>query len=390
MTAPAHRQSSVADVEVIGDWARLRELDDEWRSLAGVRGNVFLTPEWLFAWLRHYGDGAEPAVLEARDPQRRPIGWMPMTLQGGRPRSLRFAGANLADHLHPLASGSDSELEVAAAFGASLGEGLPGWRTLVLDNVDQNAGWVRSLSGAAPMPLAAVTVRRSQLPYAALPSSWDEYLASRSRNFRSEVGRKLRRLKRDHEVRFRRTDHPDQLGRDLETFFRLHDARWGPRGGSSSQAARARAFHRDFSAEALDRGWLRLWIMEVDLEPVAAWYGWRLGSRYGYYLAGFSPRWAHRSVGFLLLAHTVRSAIEEGASEYDLLLGEEEYKRRFATHSRGVETLIFTRAHDPVRLLTAADAVLRRGYRRLPPPLRDRMRSAAGGVRRRLPSSRER
>ena len=124
--------------------------------------------------------------------------------------------------------------------------------------------------------------------------------------------------------------------------------------------------------------------------PVAAWYGWRLGERYSYYLAGFEPRWSDASVGLLLLAHTVREAIEEGAVEYDLLLGEEAYKQRFATASRPIETVILTRAFHPMRLVARAEATLWRAHRRLPPRIRERSRSLLGGVRRRLPSFRRR
>ena len=114
-------------------------------------------------------------------------------------------------------------------------------------------------------------------------------------------------------------------------------------------------FHADFTAAALERGWLRLWLMEVDGESVAAWYGWRLGERYSYYLAGFEPRWSDASVGLLLLAHTVHEAIGESASVYDLLLGDEAYKQRFATAARPVETVILTRSFHPVRLLVSAE-----------------------------------
>ncbi len=131
-------------------------------------------------------------------------------------------------------------------------------------------------------------------------------------------------------------------------------------------------------------------MMEVDGDSVAAWYGWRLGERYSYYLAGFEPRWADASVGLLLLAHTVHEAIDEGASEYDLLLGEEAYKQRFATAARPVETVILARSFHPMRLLAGAEAALWRAHQRLPPRMRERSRSVAGGLRRLLPSFRRR
>ncbi len=376
---------------MITDPDRLREIEGDWRSLAERRGNAFLTPEWYFAWLRSYGADADPAVIAVRDPAGELQGIMPMARdRASRPRSLRFGGANVADHLHPVAASLEEEGAVAAAAGARLGAEISGWSAIILDNVDVDAGWWRAMMSAAPLSLAAVSYRQTTLPCIQLPASWEAYLASRSRNFRSQLGRKLRALERDHEVRFRRTQGAPELVSDLETFFRLHDARWEDRGGSTSASERTRKFHTDFTAAALERGWLRLWLMEVDGDPVAAWYGWRLGPRYSYYLAGFEPSWSDASVGLVLLAHTVREAIDESASEYDLLLGEEAYKQRFATGTRPVETVVLARSFHPTRLLVGAEAALWRAHRRLPPRLQERFRSVAGGVRKLLPSFRRR
>ena len=151
-----------------------------------------------------------------------------------------------------------------------------------------------------------------------------------------------------------------------------------------------RAFHRDFAAAALERGWLRLWLVEVEGRAVAAWYGWRLGPVYSYYQAGFDPDWGDASVGLVLLAHTVRAAIEEGAGEYDLLLGDEPYKARFADSEREVETLVLTPALHPRRLAMAAEAGVRRGAARLSPTARARLRRMGGALLDRLPTGRGR
>jgi CelD/BcsL family acetyltransferase involved in cellulose biosynthesis len=176
----------------------------------------------------------------------------------------------------------------------------------------------------------------------------------------------------------------------METFFRLHDARWADRGGSSSAGPRVRAFHRDFAAAALARGWLRLWFLEIDGEPAASWYGWRIGSTYAYYLAGFSPAWSRYNVGSVLLAHTIRSALEEGATTYDLLLGSESYKSRLASGQQPVQTVVLSRARHPTRLLVAAETALWRAGRRLPPERRARARSIYRRLAGRLPTARRR
>ena len=112
----------------------------------------------------------------------------------------------------------------------------------------------------------------------------------------------------------------------MRMYFHLHDKRFADRGGSSLSAERTRSFHREFAAAALEQGWLRLWFLELDGLPAAAWYGWRLGERYSYYNSGFDPAFAALSPGLVLISAVIESAFQEGAAEFDFLLGGESYK----------------------------------------------------------------
>ena len=60
------------------------------------------------------------------------------------------------------------------------------------------------------------------------------------------------------------------------------------------------------------------------------------------------------------MADTLRSAIEEGAKEFDMLLGNEPYKKRFTNASREVQTVLLTGAFRPMRLLALGEAWARR------------------------------
>ena len=154
-------------------------------------------------------------------------------------------------------------------------------------------------------------------------------------NFRSQLKRKLHALERLPGVRFRRTVDAAELEADLRSFVELHEKRWQSLGrGSTLADPLARQALARFARGAFAAGWLRLWFLEVEERPAAVWFGWRLGDRYSYYQAGLDPARSSLSAGFLLLAHSVRAAIEEGAAIYDLLAGEEAFKRRFATGER--------------------------------------------------------
>jgi CelD/BcsL family acetyltransferase involved in cellulose biosynthesis len=339
MTDPPAGDALVARIETPGAVA------EPWRALAEVRGNAFITPEWFAAWHRQFGD-PEPAVLVARDGAGSVRGVMPLLSRSpGRSGRVRFADRTLADHLHPAAEVSD-EAAVAAACGSALGS-QRNWRVIVLDHVDAGAAWTQAFAAAAAGPgSAARAYRNFSLPEVDLSQtdSWEHFLARRSRNFRSQMGRFERRLARDHRLAFRVTETASELEGDLASLFRLQDIRWPASRGSEALLERVRAFHREFASAALARGWLRLWLLELDGEPAAGWYGWRLGDRYVYYWSAFAPRLAELRPGLVLLAHTVRSAIDEGAGAYDMLLGNEPFKGRFANSRREIESLLIARS----------------------------------------------
>ncbi len=143
-------------------------------------------------------------------------------------------------------------------------------------------------------------------------------------------------------MEFRLAAEADRLQRDLDVLFDLHSARGGDQASHALAEARA-AFQRDFAARALERGWLRLWFLELEGKPVAAWYGFRCGGVESYYQAGRDPAWDHASVGFILLAHSIRSALEDGMREYRFLRGGEAYKDRFTDDRGELETFVVAR-----------------------------------------------
>ncbi|MGH2955380.1 MAG: GNAT family N-acetyltransferase [Solirubrobacterales bacterium] len=363
----------------------LAEFESDWRRLAERRGNAFLTPEWARCWFEHYGEGASPFVPVLQGGNGTLKGLLPLALpDSGHPRVCRIAGANLGDHFHPLAE-RGQEAEVAAAVGEALASSPSPWSILALDHVELEEPWLASLSAGTGLRLRLLERTSAPLPFIELSrhASWDDYLASRSSNLRQQVRRFARRAAKRHSMRLRRTDDPGELRADMAVFFGLHDRRFSAE--SSLRSERARAFHTDFSAAALKRGWLRLWFLELDGAPVAAWYGWRVGARYAFFNSGFDPDWSETRPGLVLQSAVIESALEEGAEEFDFLLGDERYKFRFAEESRTVSDVILARAlPHPAALVASAEHFARRLGRLMPESARRRLarRSLLRGRRR--------
>ena len=341
---PVHQELRRADVERIAQATRsrsrpvqkiqierlstLESVRDEWSSLAEETGNIFATWEWNSIWWHHYGRASRLSVYACRADDGRVAAILPLYVSIERPlRLMRFIGHGDSDHLAAICR-PEYRGRVARAFSEALvAEGVD---LFVGENVPAADGWATLLGGKV--------LRRAGSPVLRFRGDgWESLLAGRSHNTRAQVRRRERKLAREHDVKFRLANDRDRLDDDLDTLFSLHAARW--RGRATRFSESGRAFQREFAHSAFDRGWLRLWLLEVDGAPVSAWYGFRFAGAESYYQAGRDPAWNHFSVGFVLLVHSIRTALEDGAREYRFLEGGEAYKYRFTDDDRGLETI---------------------------------------------------
>jgi CelD/BcsL family acetyltransferase involved in cellulose biosynthesis len=366
LALPVHQELTAADLDRVVAAARPRSrggpafslelvdsfdaLRDEWAGLAERSGNVFATWQWLSTWWRHFGGDSPELVRACRSRDGKLVAILPLYAWSTRPvRIVRFLGHGAGDQLGPVCAAED-RIPTAKALRGFLSELEGRWDVFLAEQLPGDQSW-DSLLGARLLRRHASPVIRFET------ASWEEFLRSCSANLRQQVRRRERRLARDHDLRYRLASDPAQLDDDLDTLFALHGAVWPQ--GESAFAGEREAFQREFAACALENGWLRLWFLELDGRAVAAWYGLRFCGVDSYYQAGRDPALAHASVGFVLLAHSIRQALEDGMREYRFLRGDEGFKYRFATEDPGLDT-VGVSATMPGAAALAAGAATRR------------------------------
>jgi CelD/BcsL family acetyltransferase involved in cellulose biosynthesis len=314
----------------------------EWRLLAERAGHVFATSEWLQTWWRRYGRPGQPLLGVARaEGEPAAIVALEVWHRVGLP-ILRFVGHGPSDQLGPIC-GPRTDPAAAAATTALMAR-VPLRRfVLIAEHVGGDCGF-EELTGAQ-------SLYRESSPVVRLGhASWEEFLEARSSNFRQQARKYPRRLAKRGPLSYRLADDPERLDLDLDLLFELHRMRWA---GEETPFLRASGFHREFAAQALAQGWLRLWFLEVAGTPVAALYGFRFAGAESSYQAGRDPAFESGRVGFVLLAHAIQQAIADGMSEYRLLRGGAAYKDRFATSDPGIATYGLPRGASG-RLVVAA------------------------------------
>lgn len=318
----------------------------DWDRLAAASRNIFATREWAEAWWRHHGSGCTVQIVLFRRASGEIAGLLPFVQGGGRRRAVvRVLGHGPADESGPICAPGDRPA-MAAALPQALA--ASGGRITLLERLPASTDWTGTTGGRV--------VAREPSPVLALPhGSWDDLLAGWSANRRGQARRIERQIDRAHGHVYTMTTDEDRLAPDLDALFALHRARWG----AVTPFIRDQAFHRDFARTALTRGWLRLRRMEIGGRPVATWYGLRFGEVESYYQAGRDPEFERDGVGRALLLHSIRMAVESGATEYRFLRGDEAFKTRYATHDHGIVTIAFGR--DPVSrgLIALADRARR-------------------------------
>jgi CelD/BcsL family acetyltransferase involved in cellulose biosynthesis len=322
-------------------------LREEWTAVAQRSGNVFLTWEWASAWWSIYGQGRRLLLYGARNPRGELVAIFPLYLASERGlRVARLIGHGVADELGPICGHDDREA-AALAVGPLLHEALGRRGLLFAERLRGDQGWEERLGGRV--------VRRQSTPTLKIDGrTWEDWLVTRSANFRQQHNRLERRLEREHKVTMRLVVGGQELDWAFGELVRLHQARWG--GASSAFTPDRQRFHQRFLALAGQRGWPRLWLATAGNQVVAAWMGFRFGGAEWYYQSGRDPAYNATSVGRVLLMRTLRAAFDDGLSEYRFLLGDEAYKRRFSNADPQVTTMLIGHRPATAAVGLAADA----------------------------------
>jgi CelD/BcsL family acetyltransferase involved in cellulose biosynthesis len=170
--------------------------------------------------------------------------------------------------------------------------------------------------------------------------TWESYLATLGSEHRYSFKRKWKRLQQDFAVRLEEVTTEEQCLDAVSLVIKLHNLRWQDRGGSDAFCSEAMAkFHREWAELALKRGWLRLFVLRLNDKPAACLYGFCYRQVFYFYQSGFDPAFANYGVGLVTMGLAIKNALEAGATEYDLLHGDERYKSHWSHNSRDIGRL---------------------------------------------------
>lgn len=282
---------------------------------------LFVLPEWQRVWWRKFGGRSRLSILCARRPKE-VIGIAPLMING---RQASFIGGeDVCDYLDFVVNPAKTDdffnllldhLEQHGISQLNLGPLHPE-STVISDLV----GIVEHRGGKSSLTPQDVALELE------LPGTWEDYLGLLKGKQRHEVRRKLRRLKEAGDINFRVLDAAEDIRQQMPVFFELFKA------SSEAKAAfltdQMASFFQALAAALAKPKIAKLYLLELDAQPVAVSMCFEFNGILHLYNSGFDPRFGGLSVGLLCKVLSIKDAIEKGCEKYDFLKGAETYKYR--------------------------------------------------------------
>lgn len=334
------------------------DLEHSWTALADQADvTIFQTFEWNRTWWKYFGKKGALHILLFYDRDKLvgiiPLFWDTITYFGVTIyTALRFLGSNISQakgkKLIGLISYTDYlnaiilpgyERAVFGKFIDYIKQERAAYDELLLDAVSGNSAILGVLIPLLESKGIAFEIKETMSSQVVvLPQSWEKYLTSLSKNRRYQTRLALKRGT-DEEIKvfeIEETDQEEGMLLDYEQLCEMHQKKWNSLGALGSfYEDRSYQFYKEVTLKFFRRGWAKFFkaVPVSAKDQCAAFdlvyeYKHRLFAVHG--VADHKSPHYKMGPGIVLLAVTLKNAIEQQSNMYDFLRGCEEYKLGYA------------------------------------------------------------
>jgi CelD/BcsL family acetyltransferase involved in cellulose biosynthesis len=302
-------------------------VEEGWSALAErTQAPPALHPGYLLRWASaHQAEGRVRVVTVHDDGELRAI--LPFVMTRSRLATLPMRGV---EEVGMVADGPDAAREAARAV-VRLRVARLLLRPVAADGLTDVS------LGEAVGELGGTLLRRrvDEYPYVDVTTDWTSYWSGLSRNTRSDVSRRRRRLAELGDVEVDVLDGSHGLEAAIDSLLRIEQSGWKGRSGTAIAATPAEErFYRSLAGWAATKGWLRLSFLRLDGRPIAFHYSLQACGVIYALKIGYDEELAAHSPGKVLMAAEIERAFREGCRRFDFSGSSADYKTRWATGSR--------------------------------------------------------
>ena len=333
-----HTDNGNISYAVLTELPAIARLMPEWNALLARSGCnlAFSSAQWFIASCLH-NEEARPFVLVAARGHAL-IGILPLVVVNEG--TVATFGASLSDYNDLVAEPDD-----VPALTGLLSRALPvhgGYERLILSGLRDDSNCIRAariLNSSGE--IGDVYSTEETCPYIRLLSSYDEYLRTRSKSFRTSLLQAHRYAERGN-VRIAELQ-PDSFPPEClpEVFLSLHLNRFAE--DSCFASPTFQTFLRAVVPSLFIERRLRAFVL-YEAESIIAINLCMVGANsLCLWNGGFIAEAERWSPGKLLISAGIREAYALNMTEYDFMRGSETYKSRWADDARHIGQLEFNR-----------------------------------------------
>lgn len=332
------------------EFNEFKDLKDYWNDclMQSLDNNIFSTWEWLSTWWKHFGEGKNLVILSVES-EKEILAIAPFVLSKCNFfglhgfKKLSFVGSPDSDYNSLILK--ERNVKLLELIFNYLNDHID-WDYLELKDIPENSGTIDLLrSMCLKRRHKYWDERQSTLcPFLILPNSMDVFMKRLSKSMRENLRRYSRKLEREYRVELKNYDEIGSIEEAMETFFQLHQKRWESKGDLGAfHKPQMRNFHIDIAKCFAKKGWLRLYFLTANDEPVSTHYSFEYNQKIYFYLGGWDPEYSKYMVGSLFMMYDIEKCIQKGLKEYDLMRGIEPYKMKWTKEVRKNINLSFAR-----------------------------------------------
>ncbi len=333
-------------VEIVRDYAPFLSMEKAWNHLLSESHNpcIFMRHEWFRIFWKHFlGESGQAAIYVVKREETL------VAIAPFWPDPARTAGvvAPLAGVVSPargeaplfsMTNDHSWHYEILYKEEAALSSLLDNWtrsgtaRSFQLDLVPLASPTVEGIrKWATGRYFSWYAYKTNTPPYLLIQGRFADYFARRRGNFRSNVNRRERNLKKQGTISLETVTSLEDLSQALQDAFRLEAMAWkGAMGSAIEKSPQLVAFYTELAEDAAKAGWLRLYFLKLNDKRIAFNYNLAYQGKLYLLKPGYDPEYADYSPGHLITKKIIEQAFEEPLAEYNFLANAEPWKMDWA------------------------------------------------------------
>jgi CelD/BcsL family acetyltransferase involved in cellulose biosynthesis len=283
---------------------------------------VFLTLQWHKTWWQVFGRGQLILILIKQNKQ--PVAIAPLFSDGGM---IYFTGSGGSDYLDLIGKiGGVKIFHHLLEFAALI---VPDFIGFCFYHVLENSKTGKLLQQLNTNKWICYNEGTITAPYLDI-KMYPSY-AAQATNKKSLV-RHTAWYKKNGELKIEDLYHADDILPHLNNFFKQHINRWKHTPFPSLFLdEQQKLFYTRLTEYFSETGWLRFTRVIWEGSCIAYHFGFNYKNNFLWYKPSFDISFAKHSPGETLLQHLLFRAIEDEVAIFDFGLGDELFKKRFAT-----------------------------------------------------------